>query len=171
MHPSLSPNLPSPATYEELQFFNNNNYLKGLDWWVKAIYCYRHEEGRSSAELGSVSSSPWSDVPSQFVVMLSYYDNFTSAVPVRNADWPLVTQYICLLSIAYWWCGRHMLFLMWVIIIKLASYFISPLFIYSLLYIVTLWKLSSLAIENLSHKINWIKTYICVTIRTLSVVM
>ncbi|KAL0840189.1 hypothetical protein ABMA28_015479 [Loxostege sticticalis] len=34
MHPALVPNLPSPATYEELQFFNNNNYLKGLDWYL-----------------------------------------------------------------------------------------------------------------------------------------
>lgn len=34
MHPILKPNLPSPSTYEELQFFNNNNYLKGLDWYL-----------------------------------------------------------------------------------------------------------------------------------------
>ncbi|CAH2107117.1 unnamed protein product [Euphydryas editha] len=34
MHPTLVPNLPSPTTYEELQFFNNNNYLKGLDWYL-----------------------------------------------------------------------------------------------------------------------------------------
>lgn len=34
MHPSLVPNLPSPTTYEELQFFNNNNYMKGLDWYL-----------------------------------------------------------------------------------------------------------------------------------------
>lgn len=34
MHPALAPNLPSPTTYEELQFFNNNNYLKGLDWYL-----------------------------------------------------------------------------------------------------------------------------------------
>ncbi|XP_072940975.1 bifunctional heparan sulfate N-deacetylase/N-sulfotransferase isoform X1 [Epargyreus clarus] len=34
MHPALVPNLPSAATYEELQFFNNNNYLKGLDWYL-----------------------------------------------------------------------------------------------------------------------------------------
>ncbi|XP_048485283.1 bifunctional heparan sulfate N-deacetylase/N-sulfotransferase [Plutella xylostella] len=35
MHPALAPNLPSPTTYEELQFFNNNNYLKGLDWYLE----------------------------------------------------------------------------------------------------------------------------------------
>lgn len=34
MHPSMSPNLPSPSTYEEIQFFNANNYLKGLDWYM-----------------------------------------------------------------------------------------------------------------------------------------
>ncbi|KAJ0179766.1 hypothetical protein K1T71_004357 [Dendrolimus kikuchii] len=34
LHPSLISNLPSPTTYEELQFFNNNNYLKGLDWYL-----------------------------------------------------------------------------------------------------------------------------------------
>lgn len=34
MHPALIPNLPSATTFEELQFFNNNNYLKGLDWYL-----------------------------------------------------------------------------------------------------------------------------------------
>ncbi|XP_050669112.1 bifunctional heparan sulfate N-deacetylase/N-sulfotransferase [Leptidea sinapis] len=34
MHPMLVHNQPSPSTYEELQFFNNNNYLKGLDWYL-----------------------------------------------------------------------------------------------------------------------------------------
>lgn len=33
MHPSISSNFPSPKTYEEVQFFNTNNYHKGIDWW------------------------------------------------------------------------------------------------------------------------------------------
>lgn len=32
MHPSISSNFPSPKTYEEVQFFNTNNYHKGIDW-------------------------------------------------------------------------------------------------------------------------------------------
>lgn len=32
MHPSIASNLPSPDTFEEIQFFNANNYHKGLDW-------------------------------------------------------------------------------------------------------------------------------------------
>lgn len=33
MHPSISSNFPSLKTYEEVQFFNTNNYHKGIDWW------------------------------------------------------------------------------------------------------------------------------------------
>ena len=32
MHPSLQSNVNSPTTFEEVQFFNGKNYLKGLDW-------------------------------------------------------------------------------------------------------------------------------------------
>lgn len=32
MHPSIISNLPSPKTFEEVQFFNGNNYHKGIDW-------------------------------------------------------------------------------------------------------------------------------------------
>lgn len=34
MHSSISSNFPSPKTFEEVQFFNTNNYHKGIDWWV-----------------------------------------------------------------------------------------------------------------------------------------
>lgn len=34
MHPSLASNLPSPDTYEEIQFFNGNSYYRGLDWYM-----------------------------------------------------------------------------------------------------------------------------------------
>lgn len=34
MHPNIGSNLPSPSTYEEIQFFNGNNYYKGLDWYM-----------------------------------------------------------------------------------------------------------------------------------------
>lgn len=32
MHPNISSNLPSPETFEEIQFFNGRNYYKGLEW-------------------------------------------------------------------------------------------------------------------------------------------
>ncbi|NXV51979.1 NDST4 sulfotransferase, partial [Uria aalge] len=34
MHPSIISNLPSPKTFEEVQFFNGNNYHKGIDWYM-----------------------------------------------------------------------------------------------------------------------------------------
>ncbi|KAF6306739.1 N-deacetylase and N-sulfotransferase 4 [Rhinolophus ferrumequinum] len=34
MHPSVISNLPSPRTFEEIQFFNGNNYHKGVDWYM-----------------------------------------------------------------------------------------------------------------------------------------
>ncbi|XP_039702848.1 bifunctional heparan sulfate N-deacetylase/N-sulfotransferase 4-like [Pteropus medius] len=34
MHPSVASSLPSPRTLEEVQFFNGNNYHKGLDWYM-----------------------------------------------------------------------------------------------------------------------------------------
>lgn len=34
MHPSVSSNLPTPDTFEEIQFFNKNNYYRGLDWYM-----------------------------------------------------------------------------------------------------------------------------------------
>ncbi|XP_026555425.1 bifunctional heparan sulfate N-deacetylase/N-sulfotransferase 4 isoform X2 [Pseudonaja textilis] len=34
MHPSIISNLPNPKTFEEVQFFNGNNYHKGIDWYM-----------------------------------------------------------------------------------------------------------------------------------------
>nr|KAF6401849.1 N-deacetylase and N-sulfotransferase 4 [Rousettus aegyptiacus] len=34
MHPSVASSLPGPQTLEEVQFFNGNNYHKGLDWYM-----------------------------------------------------------------------------------------------------------------------------------------
>lgn len=34
MHPSIASNVPSPDTFEEIQFFNGNNYYRGLDWYM-----------------------------------------------------------------------------------------------------------------------------------------
>ncbi|XP_030048126.1 LOW QUALITY PROTEIN: bifunctional heparan sulfate N-deacetylase/N-sulfotransferase 3-like [Microcaecilia unicolor] len=34
MHPSIISNSPSPKTFEELQFFNGNNYHRGIDWYM-----------------------------------------------------------------------------------------------------------------------------------------
>ncbi|XP_064193581.1 bifunctional heparan sulfate N-deacetylase/N-sulfotransferase 4 [Anguilla rostrata] len=35
MHPSISSNFPSLKTFEEVQFFNSNNYHKGIDWYME----------------------------------------------------------------------------------------------------------------------------------------
>ncbi|XP_028660825.2 bifunctional heparan sulfate N-deacetylase/N-sulfotransferase 4 [Erpetoichthys calabaricus] len=34
MHPSITSNFPSLKTFEEVQFFNGNNYHKGIDWFM-----------------------------------------------------------------------------------------------------------------------------------------
>lgn len=34
MHPSIKSNYPTEEYFEELQFFNGPNYLKGLDWYL-----------------------------------------------------------------------------------------------------------------------------------------
>ncbi|XP_075705859.1 bifunctional heparan sulfate N-deacetylase/N-sulfotransferase 3-like [Rhinoderma darwinii] len=34
MHPAITSNSPNPKTFEEMQFFNGNNYHKGLDWYM-----------------------------------------------------------------------------------------------------------------------------------------
>ncbi|CAH1996483.1 unnamed protein product [Acanthoscelides obtectus] len=34
LHPTIASNLPSPTTFEEIQFFNAHNYLRGLDWYM-----------------------------------------------------------------------------------------------------------------------------------------
>ncbi|XP_062541476.1 bifunctional heparan sulfate N-deacetylase/N-sulfotransferase [Armigeres subalbatus] len=33
LHPAVASNLPNPDTFEEIQFFNGNNYYRGLDWY------------------------------------------------------------------------------------------------------------------------------------------
>jgi len=34
MHGSIASNIASPETFEEVQFFNGNNYYRGLDWYM-----------------------------------------------------------------------------------------------------------------------------------------
>ncbi|OCT97146.1 hypothetical protein XELAEV_18009369mg [Xenopus laevis] len=34
MHPSIISNSPNPKTFEEMQFFNGNNYHRGVDWYM-----------------------------------------------------------------------------------------------------------------------------------------
>ncbi|XP_063776282.1 bifunctional heparan sulfate N-deacetylase/N-sulfotransferase 4-like isoform X1 [Pseudophryne corroboree] len=34
MHPYIISNIPNPKTFEEVQFFNGNNYHKGIDWYM-----------------------------------------------------------------------------------------------------------------------------------------
>lgn len=35
MHTAIASNVPSPDTFEEIQFFNGNNYYRGLDWYME----------------------------------------------------------------------------------------------------------------------------------------
>ncbi|XP_076458930.1 bifunctional heparan sulfate N-deacetylase/N-sulfotransferase-like [Babylonia areolata] len=35
MHPAVMSNIASPSTFEEVQFFNGNNYYKGIDWYME----------------------------------------------------------------------------------------------------------------------------------------
>ncbi|XP_073982493.1 N-deacetylase and N-sulfotransferase sfl [Rhodnius prolixus] len=34
IHPNISSNIPSPETFEEIQFFNGRNYYRGLSWYM-----------------------------------------------------------------------------------------------------------------------------------------
>ncbi|XP_078469630.1 bifunctional heparan sulfate N-deacetylase/N-sulfotransferase 2-like isoform X1 [Lampetra fluviatilis] len=35
LHPAITSSFPSPAAYEEVQFFNGANYHRGLDWYME----------------------------------------------------------------------------------------------------------------------------------------
>ncbi|XP_066549040.1 bifunctional heparan sulfate N-deacetylase/N-sulfotransferase 2 [Amia ocellicauda] len=34
LHPAITSNFPSPVTFEEIQFFNGQNYHRGIDWYM-----------------------------------------------------------------------------------------------------------------------------------------
>ncbi|XP_035730077.1 bifunctional heparan sulfate N-deacetylase/N-sulfotransferase-like isoform X2 [Vespa mandarinia] len=46
IHPAISSNLPSPDTFEEIQFFNGKNYYKGLDWYMSFFPASKNESSR-----------------------------------------------------------------------------------------------------------------------------
>lgn len=46
MHPSIASNLPSPDTFEEIQFFNGNNYYRGLDWYMSFFPIHANSTGK-----------------------------------------------------------------------------------------------------------------------------
>lgn len=46
IHPAISSNLPSPDTFEEIQFFNGKNYYKGLDWYMSFFPAMKNESSR-----------------------------------------------------------------------------------------------------------------------------
>ncbi|XP_075162039.1 N-deacetylase and N-sulfotransferase sfl [Haematobia irritans] len=70
MHSSIASNIPSPDTYEEIQFFNGNNYYRGLDWYMDFF---------PSAESNTSTSAP----PSRYMFEKSatYFDG--EMVPKR----------------------------------------------------------------------------------------
>ena len=52
MHPNVVASSPSPDTFEEVQFFNEKNYRKGLDWYTQFF-----PEGNSSVALFEKSAT------------------------------------------------------------------------------------------------------------------
>lgn len=56
MHPSLASNLPSPDTFEEIQFFNGNNYYRGLDWYM-SFFPLQNATSSNSVHIGTPSGS------------------------------------------------------------------------------------------------------------------
>lgn len=57
MHPSLASNLPSPDTFEEIQFFNGNNYYRGLDWYMSFFPLLNATMSNSVNAISSSSAS------------------------------------------------------------------------------------------------------------------
>jgi len=71
LHPRVASNLPSPDTFEEVQFFNGKNYYKGIDWYFKFF------EGPSSSTLpldpsGITLNETTANNPSQNVSNVSF---------------------------------------------------------------------------------------------------
>ncbi|XP_068141948.1 bifunctional heparan sulfate N-deacetylase/N-sulfotransferase [Drosophila tropicalis] len=83
MHGSIASNIPSPDTFEEVQFFNGNNYYRGLDWYMDFF------PSESLPNLTSISSSSSSMPPTatqsspryMFEKSATYFDG--EAVPKR----------------------------------------------------------------------------------------
>jgi heparan sulfate N-deacetylase/N-sulfotransferase NDST2 len=57
MHPSLASNLPSPDTFEEIQFFNGNNYYRGLDWYMNFFPSSQNATATNSVNSGTSSTN------------------------------------------------------------------------------------------------------------------
>jgi heparan sulfate N-deacetylase/N-sulfotransferase NDST2 len=46
LNPSIRTSLPSDEDFEEVQFFNDKHYLKGVDWYLKRFLAEDHHRGR-----------------------------------------------------------------------------------------------------------------------------
>lgn len=75
MHPSLASNLPSPETYEETQFFNGNNYYRGLDWYMSFFPLINNTTMSNSVNSAiSLSSSSTASTKYFFEKSATYFD-------------------------------------------------------------------------------------------------
>ncbi|KAM4809789.1 bifunctional heparan sulfate N-deacetylase/N-sulfotransferase 4-like [Rhinophrynus dorsalis] len=69
MHPYIISNFPSSKTLEELQFFNGNNYHKGIDWYMDS---FPHPSNTTSDFLFEKSASYFhsEEVPKRVAALL-----------------------------------------------------------------------------------------------------
>ncbi|KAJ8918343.1 hypothetical protein NQ315_008036 [Exocentrus adspersus] len=85
LHPAIASNLPSPTTFEEIQFFNAHNYLRGLDWYMD----FFPSDSNSSAHYYFEKSATYFDgelVPKRVHALLPHAKLITILIsPARRA--------------------------------------------------------------------------------------
>lgn len=85
LHPAIASNLPSPTTFEEIQFFNAHNYLRGLDWYMS----FFPSDTNSSARYYFEKSATYFDgelVPKRVHALLPHAKLITILIsPARRA--------------------------------------------------------------------------------------
>ncbi|GAV00465.1 hypothetical protein RvY_11308 [Ramazzottius varieornatus] len=87
-HPAIKSNYKNPATFEEVQFFNGNNYYKGLDWYMN-FFPVPENDNNGSAELFFEKSATYFDhemVPQRAFALLPHASIVAILIdPVRRA--------------------------------------------------------------------------------------
>ncbi|XP_069599864.1 bifunctional heparan sulfate N-deacetylase/N-sulfotransferase 4-like [Ranitomeya imitator] len=69
MHPYILSNFPNPKTFEEVQFFNGNNYHKGIDWYMD-IFPYPSNTTSDFLFEKSANYFPSEEVPRRVAALL-----------------------------------------------------------------------------------------------------
>ena len=91
VHPSIISNRDSATTFEEVQFFNGDNYLQGLDWLVVCLSACLYaclsvcvSAGLSRVVSGQLTKSPagwlpknWDQLCKPNAARNRVWDNFT----------------------------------------------------------------------------------------------